>query len=191
LQRRRVFRGMNAAIDLVDEARQGGPSLERLITEIWPQAYKFALAVLHDRGLAEDATQEACAAIARGLPALKASAMFPAWSYKIVVNRALTAARKRSPAQPLESAADAPTTFDLSGALDMRDALAKLAPRQRAILVLHYYAGFRAAEIAEAVGVPPATVRFHLMTARRALHDVLTGTHRAHHISKEALTDAR
>lgn len=182
---------MNAASGLVDEARQGGPSLERLIAEIWPQAYRLAFAVLRDRGLAEDAAQEACAAIARKLPELKASATFAAWSYKIVVNRALTAARKRSPAQPLESAADSATTFDLSGALDMRDALAKLTPRQRAIVVLHYYAGFRAREIAEAVGAPAATVRFHLMTARRVLHDVLTGTHRPRDFSKEALTDAR
>ena len=181
---------MNAALDLVEEARHGGPSLERLIADIWPQAYKLAFSVLHDRGLAEDAAQEACAAIARALPALKASATFPAWSYKIVVNRALTAARKRSPAQPLESAADSSTTFDLTGALDMRDALSKLTPQQRAIVVLHYYAGFRAAEIAEAVGIPAATVRFHLMTARRALHAVLTQPQRPD-VTKEALTDAR
>ena len=181
---------MNAALDLVDEARHDGPSLERLIAEVWPQAYRLAFAVLHDRGLAEDAAQEACASIARGLPALRAAATFHSWSYRIVMNQALSAVRKQPSFQPLESATDSGTAFDPTGDLDMRAALAKLTPRQRAIVVLHYYAGFRSREIAEAVGVPPATVRFHLMTARRALQRILTRTQR-HDVSQEALPNAR
>lgn len=39
------------------------------------------------------------------------------------------------------------------------DALARLAPRQRAALVLRYWADLPEAEIAEALGVRPATVR--------------------------------
>ncbi len=57
-------------------------------------------------------------------------------------------------------------------------------------MVLHYYAGFRSSEIAEAVGIPAATVRFHLMTARRALQRILTRPQQ-HDVSQEALPDAR
>jgi len=180
---------MKAALDLVDEARHDGSSLERLIAEVWPQAYRLAFSILHDRGLAEDAAQEACASIARALPALRVPATFPSWSYRIVVNRALSTARKRPSCQPLE-AADSGAAVDPSGDLDMRAALAKLTVRQRAIVLLHYYAGFRSSEIAEAVGVPPTTVRFHLMTARRALQRALTEPQRRG-VSQEVLPHAR
>lgn len=42
---------------------------------------------------------------------------------------------------------------------ELWDALARLRPRQRAALVLRYYAGLQEPEIAEALGVRPGTVK--------------------------------
>ena len=45
---------------------------------------------------------------------------------------------------------------------DLWDLLAKLTEEQRVAVVLRYYGGYRAAEIAAMVGIPAATVRSHV-----------------------------
>jgi RNA polymerase sigma-70 factor (ECF subfamily) len=48
---------------------------------------------------------------------------------------------------------------DHTGALDLRHAVSTLPPPFRVVVVLHYYGGLQANEIAEALGMPAATVR--------------------------------
>lgn len=160
---------------LIDEARHSELGLERLIAAVWPSAFRLAFSIIRDRGLAEDAAQEACAAIARTLPSLLDSRAFAAWSYRIVTNHALTAARRRTHAQTLE-AADREVSFERSDSLDLYNAMAKLPHAQRAAVVLHYYAGLNSREIADATGLPPSTIRFHLMLARKTLRKALSGS---------------
>ncbi len=69
---------------LIESARLGGADVERLIAAVWPEAYRIAFSILRDGGLAEDAAQDACAAMARSLPRLKNANAFYAWSYKII-----------------------------------------------------------------------------------------------------------
>jgi len=52
---------------------------------------------------------------------------------------------------------------------DMWDVLAKLSDEQRVAVVLRYYGGYRAAEIADIAGIPAATVRSHLRRGLAAL----------------------
>lgn len=142
---------------------------------VWPAAYRVAFGVLRDRGLAEDAAQEACAAIARSLPDLKQSDSFRGWAYRIVINRAISIGRKRRPEADLAnvqagSQEDAVTKLDLFRALD------RLPLKQRAIVVLHYYVGLTSGEIAAACEMPSSSIRFHLMLARRALRHALAIT---------------
>ena len=167
---------MPLALDnrLIDSARLGGDGLERLIAGVWPEAYRIAFSILRDRGLAEDAAQDACAAIARSLTGLKSTGGFPAWSYKIIVNHAITASRRRPQTQALDAVADRGVAFDQSDALDIHNALGALPVVQRAAILLHYYVGLNSGEIAAATGLPSSTVRFHLMLARRALRKALS-----------------
>ncbi|HEY6450917.1 MAG TPA: sigma-70 family RNA polymerase sigma factor [Candidatus Cybelea sp.] len=160
--------------EVVESAQAGSEALEPLIAAVWPEAYRVALVILRDRGLAEDAAQEACAAIARSLTSLKSSDAFAAWSYKIVVSHALASARRRRRTESLDALADRGVGFDRSGTLDLYAALASLTPLQRAAILLRYYAGLSSSEISAATGVPSPTVRFHLMRARRALRTALS-----------------
>jgi RNA polymerase sigma-70 factor (ECF subfamily) len=159
---------------LIENARAGGAGLERLIECIWPEAYRIAFSILRDRGLAEDAAQDACAAMARSLDKLKDSSVFAAWSYKIIVNHAVTTGRRRPKTQALESVAQRAVHFDDSDAFDLYNALATLPLEQRAAIILHYYGGLKSREIAAATGVPSSTVRFYLMLARRSLRKALS-----------------
>jgi DNA-directed RNA polymerase specialized sigma24 family protein len=62
--------------ELVERARSSAGAMERLIERVWPQAYRLAWGILRDRGLAEDAAQEACAAIAASLSGLHDAGAF-------------------------------------------------------------------------------------------------------------------
>jgi RNA polymerase sigma factor (sigma-70 family) len=77
-----------------------------------------------------------------------------------------------------------------SDAIDLYDALAALTPARRALILLHYYAGLSAKEIAMTVALPASTVRFQLMLARRALRIALTTPdERSTRLTSEALHD--
>lgn len=65
------------------------------------------------------------------------------------------------------------TDGDATDALDLVRALGQLPPRQRAVLVLHYYGGYKAREIAQIVGSSAATVRVHLSAGRKRLREIL------------------
>lgn len=56
----------------------------------------------------------------------------------------------------------------------LTDALATLSPRQRAAVVLRYYADLQEADIAEALGCAPGTVKSLLSRAKAALRLALT-----------------
>ena len=163
--------------ELIESAQLGGMGLERLIAAVWPDAYRIALCIVRDVGFAEDAAQEACASIARSLPKLKDTGAFRSWAYKVIVNHAITAARRRPRTEALDVAVEQGAYVDRSDALDLYKALAALPPVQRAAIVLRYYADLSSAEIAAATGLPASTVRFHLMLARRRLRKVLSITY--------------
>jgi RNA polymerase sigma-70 factor, ECF subfamily len=176
---------------LVESARVETGALERLIEAVWPEAYRIALAVLRDRGLAEDAAQDACATVARSLGTLKNPGTFAAWLHRIAVNAAVTIARRRPPVRFLDRVADRGSSVDTAEAVDLGNALAALPVVQRAVIVLHYYAGLKSREIAAATGLSSSTIRFHIMLARRALRRALAVQEPASPHSDGVLTHAR
>lgn len=173
---------------LIDQARSGGPALEELITALWPQAFRLALAILRDRSAAEDAAQEACAKIASSLPLLRRPDGFATWSYRIIVRQAITVSRRRKTVEAFEASLPPGLSREQSDTIDLYNALHALPARQRAAVILHYYAGFTSAEIAAATGLPASTIRFHLMHARRALRKSLSDAAAVTGVSQEAVT---
>jgi RNA polymerase sigma-70 factor (ECF subfamily) len=161
--------------DVVEAARTGDAlQREALIREIWPHAFRIALTVLHDRALAEDAAQEACAIVYARVGSLRDSAAFTVWFYRIVVREA--SAVRRTAQRPLNGVAYRDRSQAVEGLivrLDVAAALAKLSPVQRTAIVLHYYSGLSGAEIARVLGMPHGSVRFHLFQARKRLERLL------------------
>jgi RNA polymerase sigma-70 factor (ECF subfamily) len=158
---------------LVLDARHSDAALDALLVEIWPEAYRVAFGVLHDRGLAEDAAQEACASIARGLPSLRSCAAFYGWMYRIVARHATVVAKRRKRTAELDYPIEPRVVTSEDDRLDILDAIARLPLSQRCCVVLRYYAGLNSSEIAAALGAPAPTIRFQLMLARRALRSTL------------------
>jgi RNA polymerase sigma-70 factor (ECF subfamily) len=166
---------LEIAPDVVAAGRDGDrESLESVLADAWPHAFRIAKAILRDESAAEDAAQEACATIYRTICTIRDPRSFRAWFYRIVVREALLHVTEASPNDTREPAVE--DQSDLHAArLDVRSALAALPPVQRTAIVLHYYVGMNGNEIAAAIGIPAATVRFRLAQARRKMHAFLLG----------------
>lgn len=159
--------------ELIDAARHGVVgAADALVAAAWPHAFRIAYCIVRDAGLAEDAAQEACAILYCKIGKLRSSEAFRVWFYRIVTREANALERRRA-----KEPADAPQTVDPQpSALDRIDvarALTRLTAQQRAVVVLHYYATLNSREIGEILHMPDATVRSHLLAARRTLRDLL------------------
>lgn len=142
------------------------------------RAYAVARSILLSHEDAEDAVQEAFLHAWRALDRFDPVQPFGAWIHRIVANAALDAVRRRkvraaeelneSVAMPFRD----PAVADELGRR-LREALALLTERQRAVVVMHDVEGFRHAEIGEALGIPEGTARSDLHHARTALRRAL------------------
>lgn len=161
-----------AAIEAARAGHRG--AADRLVAQTWPHAYRIAYSLLRDRELAQDAAQEACAAIFTKISHLRSADAFRVWVYRIVVREATRLERKRALCQALGLAPAPVEGIDVSMLrADVRCALGKLSRQQRAVVVLRYYAGMNSREISKVLGIPAGSVRFHLVGARRALERLL------------------
>jgi RNA polymerase sigma-70 factor (ECF subfamily) len=71
-----------------------------------------------------------------------------------------------------DAASDPPATEDR---MDIENAIARLAPGYRMVLVLHDVEGFTHEEIALHLGIAPGTSKAQLFKARRVMRALLTG----------------
>src|SRR5581483_1536003 len=96
---------------------------------------------------------------------------------RVMVNTHLSWWRGRRPESRLPDGFDVADRGDAAASYDDQDQLARglaaLPPRQRAVVVLRYYAGLSEAEIAEALGCAPGTVKSQSAKAMRTLRRVL------------------
>ena len=155
----------------VRAARAGDrAALDRLLTALWPRAFRLAAGITQHAATAEDAAQDALVLVATRLPALRDLAAYPAWSTRIAVNAAATALRRRVAHAALEDDGRAPGFEDaLAERLDVLRALGALPLWLRVPLVLRYVDGLSSREIGLALNAPAATIRFRLALGRRRL----------------------
>jgi RNA polymerase sigma-70 factor (ECF subfamily) len=143
--------------------------LEELYRTQRPQFCRAAAAIAGDRTLGEDAVQDAFAKAVRKRRSYRGRGPLEAWVWRIVVNAARDARRKRGPLLGLRDSPEAPTPNGGGASLPLE----LLTDRQREVLFLHYYADLDYATIAEALGISPGTVGATLSTARRVLRQAL------------------
>jgi RNA polymerase sigma-70 factor, ECF subfamily len=156
---------------LVQAAQRGDPgAIEDLYRRHWRPAYRAAYLVTRDPHAAEDIAQEAFLQAIRVLDRFDRSRPFAPWLHRIVTNRALDWARAHALRRPSGVIAEpvAPEVrSDLSD--DLAEAIGRLAPDQRAVVVLRYLLEYTPGEIAGMLDLPRGTVNSRL---RRALDEL-------------------
>jgi RNA polymerase sigma-70 factor, ECF subfamily len=166
--------------DLVSRAQAGRlDAFEELVRRHRTGTYRVALRMLADESDAEDATQDAFVQAWRNLGGFRADAAFSTWMYRIVTNRCLNMLRARRHTEPLPADREAPTSrpdriaegrWQLE---DLKRAIGRLTPEQRAPLVLRELQGCSYEEIAQALDLSIPAVKSRLHRARLELLDAL------------------
>jgi len=150
------------------------PDLEALFEAHWPRAHRAAFLVVHDTALAEDIAQEAFLAAIRNLDRFDRHRPFGPWLHRIVVNRAIDAARARSLRRESELSDQAAGTEEHDPPDDtVLVALARLPPDQRAVIVLRHLLGYTPGEIARLLDLPRGTVNSRLRRGLDAMREGL------------------
>ena len=153
-------RKTSAAPLLVDD-------LDRLYREQSARMWRALTGFCGDVDLASDAVAEAFAqAIARG-DAIRSPER---WVWKAAYRIAAGELHRQQRQAELVSA---PAISDAEPAWEIRAALAKLPPQQRAVVVLHYYAGYGAREIAAITDTTSGAVWMALSRGRKTLRRLL------------------
>jgi RNA polymerase sigma-70 factor (ECF subfamily) len=122
-----------------------------------------------DADLAEQAVQSAWPIAWRKMDTLHDPARLRPWLISIAVNEARQLARRQRRGRVLEiSVALDPSMTNpwdpasRAGDIDLRNALARLKPEDRALVALRYVAGFDSTELARALGMSPSGTRARL-----------------------------
>jgi len=141
----------------------------------WPSLYRTAYLLLGDRELAEDLVQTALAKTYGSWGRIRDVGAARAYARKTLLNTASSWFRKRG------WRAERPTELVESGSYDedptvrpaVTAALSRLAPRQRAVVVLRYYEDLSVAETATALHCSEGTVKSQTSDALRKLRGLL------------------
>lgn len=141
---------------------------EWVFRSTYPSVLRLTYLVLHDRGRAEEVTQDAFLRLCerwRGVARVDHPA---AWVRKVAVRRAVRVARLRR-LRFAEPPADDPVVWDDVPDVDLARAVAALPPMQRAAVALHYLEDLGIDEVAALLDVSTSTVKQHLHRARARL----------------------
>jgi RNA polymerase sigma-70 factor, ECF subfamily len=171
--------------DLIDAAKRGDhDAFEALATATSGRLYAIARLILRDTHLAEDALQEALVHMWRNLPTLRDPARFDAWSYRLIVNACADTGRQRrrlsSEVRLIRSVSSgADTTAEAADRDQLERGFRHLRAEQRAALVLHYYVGLPARDVADVLGIPVGTAKSRIHYATEIMRGALEADARA------------
>lgn len=161
-------------------------SLDKAISLLQQSVFSFSMRVCGQQQDAEDTMQEVLVKAVPYLTKFDNAGALAKWLYKVAKNRCLMSRRrsKFAPKQELSleelmpereelerlnsSENENPENSAIRGQLDqrLREAIRKLPPPYRIVLVLHDMEGFTDEEAAEITGLRPGTIRVRLHRAR-------------------------
>ncbi len=132
-------------------------------------SWRTAFAIVHDHARAEDVVQDAFVRAIRAAERFDRSRPFRPWLLRIVTNRALDVLRHEQFATPGEVDPTESLGEESGDPADVREAILRLDPDRRAVVVLRYWLDLSPVEIADRLDVPVGTVGSRLT---RALHEL-------------------
>jgi RNA polymerase sigma-70 factor, ECF subfamily len=158
--------------ELVERAQRGDhDAFAAIATAAIFRLDAAARLILSDPDQAKDAVQETLVRAWRDLPTLRNPERLEAWLHRLLVNACIDEARRlrRHRVDVPIMALDTPEPGDIASLAARRDELERgfkrLAPEQRALVVLHHYLDHPLPEVARALGMPLGTAKSRLHRA--------------------------
>lgn len=167
---------------LFERVRAGDTAaFDTLVERHMRRAFSVAYRLLGQREDAEDLVQEAFMVALEKIETFQSGRRFAPWFYRILVNRGLNSRKSRA-LRRMDQIPDAVASTTISPLRSaeqtelrerLKEVLAQLPPRQRAVVEFFELEGFTSTEIADILDLSDGTVRWHLHQARHALRTAL------------------
>ncbi len=168
---------------LVRRCQAGDKEAFRMLVEQYRSVlFGTAYLMMRDRGLAEDAVQEALIQIWEHIPSFRFESSLKTWMVRIVVNEVKQQFRKKQvPTVPLEQASEVVEDLDKAEAAvirneesqHLRQTLEMLPQEQREAVVLRYFSELTIPEIAAVTIEREGTIKSRLSRALSHLGEIL------------------
>lgn len=181
-----VDRGRTGGFDedliLVERFLLGdGDAFQTLYSRYYDKVFAIARGILLDQEEAADAVQEIFSLVHRNLPKFDQRSKFSTWLFRIAVNRSIQQARSiKFKSRHVELSEALSTPEDVSEELNdprVDEAMAQMAPGDRALLTLFYWEELSLNAIAESLGTNVNAAKTRLYRARerfRQLYELTT-----------------
>lgn len=154
-------------------------AFDRLYERHSTYVYNTCLSILGDPEDARDAMQETFVQLYRSLPKFRGQSKLSTWIYRIAVNKCMDFVRSRPKWETADcldwmgTEVDGPSDPALEE--QVRQAVLKLKPEYRAVLVLFYFEQLSYSEICEVLNCSMDQVRIRLHRARKAFRKYYEG----------------
>jgi RNA polymerase sigma-70 factor, ECF subfamily len=154
----------------VERARLGELwAFEELVRTYQADVFAFARHLTHDRGMAEDVTQETFLRAFRFLGGFRGGEKFGSWLFSIARNCSMDALRRQRPPFPQPLVETARTVTDASARVELNAALRSVSAEHRETFLLVEVFGLSYQETADVLGVAVGTIKSRMFRARQAL----------------------
>jgi RNA polymerase sigma-70 factor (sigma-E family) len=155
-----ILRALGGAVNASD-----GEQFDEFMASRWPGLVRLAFGLTGDRWLAEDLAQTALASAYAAWWRVRRADDPDAYVRRILINasksrfrRNRVSERASGPADPADAAVEDPAA-EVGERSALLAALAELAPRQRAVVVLRYWEDMSDAQVGALLGCSAGTVR--------------------------------
>ena len=159
---------------ILSRAKDGdGHAFEELLAPVLEVGFRLAMTMLNDRGIAEDAVQEAALKAWRHLGRLRPDAPLRPWFLTVVANECRSMRRERwwrVLRLPFVIAQRPP---ELDERIDLAAALDRLPARHLLALSLYYHLDLPIAEVARVLGCSEGAARVRIHRALAALRPAM------------------
>lgn len=171
--------------NIIARARRGdADAFEQLVIAYRDQVFRLALRMCGNEADADEAAQEAFLSAWKALPNFRGDSRFSTWLYQLTSHAAIDLLRR----EKRQIAAEDITEVSVSDPgpspqqqaersetrQAVRDAMGKLSPEYRQIVVLRFLQELSYEEIGAVLKLPPGTVKSRLNRAKAQLKDILS-----------------
>ena len=177
----------------IQRLKQGDISgLEFLVARHQVKAVRTAYLITRDLGLAEDVVQDSFLQAFRSINGFDSTRLFEPWFMRSVVNASVKMMQRSAKQVEVGDEADESHFAELAARVEpveeqvesievqnqIWDAMQKLSPRQRAVIVQRYFLEMSEKEMAEEAGSAVGTVKWMLNAARERLRGLIERSER-------------
>ena len=166
--------------ELVREIKNGNEdAMELLVRRYYPQVFRYVLQIIESEQDSYDVTQDIFLSVIQNISNYLPLKKFGSWLFTIAHNKCRDYFKTNHSNRFVDITEidihDSGTLFDkqIIDSIVMDEALARLTPPQREVVILHFIHRFTAKQIAHMTQTPLPTIKSRIAVSRKRLKELL------------------